>query len=33
MTVPQITLGGLLINPDIMDLSSAESAFDNYTSP
>lgn len=33
MTVPQIALGGLLINPDILDLSSAESAFDEYTSP
>ena len=33
MTISQIVVGGLLINPDIMDLDSTESAFDNYTSP
>lgn len=33
MTIPQIAVGGLVINPDIMDLDSAESAFENYTSP
>lgn len=33
MAIPQIAIGSLIINPDIMDLDSAESAFENYTSP
>lgn len=33
MTVPQIAVEGLLINPDIMELDTAESAFENFTSP
>ncbi len=32
MTIPQIAVEGLMINPDIMDLDTAESAFENFTS-
>ena len=33
MTIPQLDVQGLLINPDIMDLDTAEAAFENFTSP
>ena len=32
MTIPQIVVEGLTINPDIMDLDTAEAAFENFTS-
>ncbi|DBA67673.1 TPA: hypothetical protein ACH3X2_001265 [Trebouxia sp. C0005] len=32
MTIPQIVVEGLTINPDILDLDTAEAAFENFTS-
>ncbi len=32
MTIPQILVEGLTINPDILDLDTAEAAFENFTS-
>ena len=33
MDIPQIAVEGLAINPDILDLDTAETAFENFTSP
>lgn len=33
MTIPKISVQGLDISPEIMDLQTAEAAFENFTSP
>ena len=33
MTIPTISVSGLVISPEIMDLQTAEAAFENFTSP
>lgn len=33
MTIPKISVQGLDISPEIMDLQTAEVAFENFTSP